>query len=380
MKLLFLVRKLPPKFLGGTEIFTLILAQALAKRGHKIVVLTGAGRGERKIDGVRVESIPELIFSPRLGTILMTFRSWQLRRKIKREIGWADIIHAFDYETILLLTGSQEIQPKLVATLQDYLLISTKEAEFDANSWQRIYLKLVSPLRLFYRRRKLKQLNNVVFISKFLANRFSLPSDVYAKVIYNPLSPDWKKITPKKETTDILYVGRLAEYKGLSILFEAIRMVIKKRKSISVKIIGEGDTDFWKRKARVIKIDQKVRFTGRLPYNKIKKEILKTKLLVVPSLWSEPLGRVIIEGMSLGKIVIASSHGGIPELIKDGETGFLVKPGDPEELAQKMVALLEDDDLRKGIGKAAQKEAWKRFDPALIAKKHEEFYTKILST
>lgn len=378
MKLLFLVRKFPPKFLGGAEINTLILAKALAKRGHKVLVLTGGPEGEEKRDGFSVKYIPELAFSPRLGTLLLPFYSWRLRKKIKKEIDWADIVHAFDYESILLLVGYQEIQPKLVATIQDYLLISTGEAELDANFWQKTYLKLVSPLRLFYRQRKLKGLNRIIFVSKFLAKKFNLAENVYSESIYYPLSLDWKRIeSQKEETTDILYLGRLAEYKGLGILLQAINRVVKIR-PVSVKIIGEGNVDLWKQKAKSFGIKQKIRFLGKASYDKVKEEILRSKLIIVPSLWPEPSARVVIEGMSLGKAVIGTKCGGTPELIKNGETGFLVKAEDSKGLAKKIITVLEDDNLRQKIGLAAKKEAWKRFDPILIAKKHEGFYHQVL--
>jgi len=377
MRLLFLVRKLSPKFLGGAEIYTLILAKVLSKRGHKILFLTGGPEGEEKVDGVLIRYLPKLAFSPRLGTFLLPFYSWRLRGKIKKEINWADIIHAFDYESILLFAGCQEIQPKLVATIQDYLLISTKEAELDANFGQNIYLRLASPLRLFYRRKKLKELNNIVFVSQFLAKKFNLAKGVHSEIIYNPLSPDWKRIESKKETTDILYVGRLAKYKGLGILLKAISQIIKTR-PVSVKIIGENNINLWREKAKSLGLDQKIRLLGKLSYDKVKKEILRSKLIVVPSLWPEPSARVIIEGMSLGKAVIGTNHGGTPELIKDGETGFLVKAGDAKVLAQKIIAVLENDNLRQKIGLAAKKEAWRRFDSVLIAKKHEEFYNQVL--
>lgn len=377
MKLLFLVRKFPPKFLGGAEVYTFILAKTLTKRGHKVLVLTGGVKRKKKINGVSVKYLPELAFSSRLGTLLLPFYSWRLRRKIKKEIDWADVVHAFDYESILLLAGYQRIQTKFVATIQDYLLISTKEAELDANFCQKIYLKLVSPLRLFYRRRKLKKLNHAIFVSQFLARRFALAGNVHSEIIYNPLSPDWGKANFKKEITDILYLGRLAEYKGLGILLQAINRVVKIR-PVSVKIIGEGNVDLWKQKAKSFGIKQKIRFLGKASYDKVKEEILRAKLVVVPSLWPEPSARVVIEGMSLGKAVIGTRCGGTPELIKNGETGFLVKAEDSKELAKKIIAVLENDNLRQKIGLAAKKEAWKRFDPNLIAKKHEKFYHQAL--
>jgi len=77
-------------------------------------------------------------------------------------------------------------------------------------------------------------------------------------------------------------------------------------------------------------------------------------ILIHPSL-SEGLARVVMEGMVLGKPVVASKVGGLRELIKDGENGFLVEPGNPQMIAEKLRLLLRDKALREKLGKEARK-------------------------
>jgi glycosyltransferase involved in cell wall biosynthesis len=84
-------------------------------------------------------------------------------------------------------------------------------------------------------------------------------------------------------------------------------------------------------------------------------------VVVHTSVRPEPFGRVILEGMLLGKAVVATAAGGVPELIHDGETGFLVPPGDVASLAERLIPLLQDAALRLGVGRRAQAWARERF-------------------
>lgn len=78
----------------------------------------------------------------------------------------------------------------------------------------------------------------------------------------------------------------------------------------------------------------------------------------------EPFGRVILEGMLLGKPVVASAAGGVPELIRNGETGFLFEPGDAAALADHLIRLFDDADLQASIGRSARKWAQTEFSTA----------------
>jgi glycosyltransferase involved in cell wall biosynthesis len=75
----------------------------------------------------------------------------------------------------------------------------------------------------------------------------------------------------------------------------------------------------------------------------------------------EPFGRVILEGMLLGKPVVATAAGGVPELIQDGDTGFLTAPGDAAQLAERLIPLLRDAELRRQVGHRARAWAQQRF-------------------
>jgi glycosyltransferase involved in cell wall biosynthesis len=92
----------------------------------------------------------------------------------------------------------------------------------------------------------------------------------------------------------------------------------------------------------------------------------------------EPFGRVLIEAMASGKPVVATSAGGVPEIVRDGETGLLVPPGEPASLAAAMRRLLTDSHLRDRLGKAGRTAAESRFDLRTHVERVHELYLSVL--
>lgn len=100
-------------------------------------------------------------------------------------------------------------------------------------------------------------------------------------------------------------------------------------------------------------------------------------LLVVPSI-KEPWGRVAAEAMAVGKPVVGTNVGGLPEIINHGHTGILVPPEDPDLLAEAIITLLKDEELRKRMGKAGRKKIEENFSIPIVTRQTEEFYLKVL--
>lgn len=129
----------------------------------------------------------------------------------------------------------------------------------------------------------------------------------------------------------VLFVGRDDPIKGVKYLIEAFDMIKSEFPDFKLILVGEGLTE------------------GKLPLEEVRKKMKDCYCLVVPSL-SEGLPRVIMEAQALGKPVIASSVGGIPELVKEGETGFLFEPGKVNQLAEKLRILLRNKPLAIEMG------------------------------
>ena len=111
-------------------------------------------------------------------------------------------------------------------------------------------------------------------------------------------------------------------------------------------------------------------------YDKIKEIYSKSDIIVFPSVWQEPFGRIAIEAMSFGIPVVGSNVGGIKNIIIDGKTGFLVDPFDLKGWKDKINLLVRDRKLRLKLGREGKKIALKEYNVDIIAKKFEGIYNE----
>ena len=114
-------------------------------------------------------------------------------------------------------------------------------------------------------------------------------------------------------------------------------------------------------------------FTGRISNHKLKKEYAKARVYVLPSLVNENSPLTIQEAISQGTPVITTDIGGQKELVRDGYNGFLVEPGNSEDLAEKIKIILQDEELRRKMSKNCLKEA-RKFSPEEHIKKIEYLF------
>jgi glycosyltransferase involved in cell wall biosynthesis len=172
--------------------------------------------------------------------------------------------------------------------------------------------------------------------------------------IYNPMEMadmSIKVVTHDPFARYFIYIGRLAPAKGVSVLLHAFKSLHDTYPQCKLAIIGSGPEEaHLKTLTSDLELDSVVTFFGHLPAEKVF-NFLKTHgfATVVPSLWEEAFGRVIIESMTMGVPVIATKMGGMTELIADKETGLLVNPGDETGLFFSMSRLVEEKALYERI-------------------------------
>jgi glycosyltransferase involved in cell wall biosynthesis len=153
-----------------------------------------------------------------------------------------------------------------------------------------------------------------------------------------------------QEDIDVLYVGRLAPKKGVEYLVEAIACLDD---PVEFTVVGDGDRrPALEERARQLDLD--VRFVGRVSPEDVDAYYRRAKLLVLPSIEGEGLPNVVLEAMAHGLPVVAAPSGGVPTLIEDGETGFLVPMRDLETMADQLSYLLERPDERDRVGANAR--------------------------
>ena len=175
---------------------------------------------------------------------------------------------------------------------------------------------------------------------------------------------------------DVLFVGDLIPRKGVDVLIRAVKQIHAVIPSLSVVIAGDGS----QRQALTALAEQLglldvVNFVGRKNRIEVLSLYRRARTLAVPSR-AEPFGLVVVEGQASGAVVVASAVGGIPEIIVDCQTGFMVEPGDAEALAAAIVRVLADEPGRVSVAVAARESVLETFSPARMARDYRDVYLK----
>jgi glycosyltransferase involved in cell wall biosynthesis len=171
------------------------------------------------------------------------------------------------------------------------------------------------------------------------------------------------------------FVGWLLPIKGPDYLLKAMDYVWQGHPEASLILVGKGDLDVDLRAEALKKnANGKVKFLG---WREDIDEIMPLfDMLVLPSL-NEGMGRVLVEAMAAGKPVVASRVGGIPDLVQDGETGYLVLPADEKALANGIKKLLDDPERAKQMGLQGLENCW-QFSLEAMIEKLDALYSELI--
>ena len=161
------------------------------------------------------------------------------------------------------------------------------------------------------------------------------------------------------------FFAQLVSHKGAIDLVQAGSRAMAQVPSLFVVIAGSGPADEIERlRAEIAKSPFSQRFFVLPPQREVWNLLAAVDMAAVPSLWPDPLPRTVMEAMAAGRPVVAYRCGGVPEMITEGETGFMVEPGDREGLAERIVRLARDPELRRRLGSAAAARAQAEFSVA----------------
>lgn len=210
----------------------------------------------------------------------------------------------------------------------------------------------------------------VICVSEALAaeTRALLPRSLHPRiqVVQNPV--DTRRFTPAAGQRDadgplrVLFVGRMVRQKGAHVLIAAAAAF--SADEVEVSIIGSAGFDpnaplsAYEHSLREVARNKSVAFLPFTDRDSLPDLYRAADVLVVPSIWAEPSGLTVAEGMASGLPVVASHVGGIPEVL--GDTGILIPPDDPDALARALRTLHDDPALRASLGVTARQRAVKR--------------------
>ncbi len=179
----------------------------------------------------------------------------------------------------------------------------------------------------------------------------------------------------------ILFVGRLVPYKGLRVLFRALRSIRKRIPNARLAIVGAGPERIpLEQLSRKFGLTETIRFHSVLSRKELRTAYSACDLFVLPSRSrSEAFGIVLLEAMARAKPVVATHVGGIPYVINDKETGILVPPYDPKPLTDAICLLLNDAQLREKMGKAGRERVLQNFTRDPVTRQLEKVYLNLLT-
>jgi glycosyltransferase involved in cell wall biosynthesis len=186
-------------------------------------------------------------------------------------------------------------------------------------------------------------------------------------VVHNGIAPRDRRPVPLSGRGDprVAFVGRLNQWKGYEIFVEAAGRVGARNADVGFVIAGSPPAgEEWREndlRARAERsgLGDRIAVLG---YRPDAPELFDSvQIAVVPSLWPEPFGMVILEAMRSGCAIVATNHGGAPEIIENEVSGLLVPPGDVEALTAAIERLVADEALRRRLGEAGQRRVMEVF-------------------
>lgn len=369
-KILIIISNYFPIF-GGAEKQAQLQAEKLVQRGHDVSVLTALrddSPTHEKINGVMVKRVryPRIKLAGALIYYLKIIMYLLINGKkfhiyhvhmVKNLAFIASVIGAIQGKKVLLkFTGWWELElgvlnPSLNKKPKNKLLLwGLKKASYYISISAEITKKA---LAVGFSKEKIMYVPNGVDMSLF--HRESAPAPLH---------------TPLK----VLFVGRLVEEKGLFVLLEAWKTVAHEHKDCRLDIVGDGCLrQQLEDKASYFNIADTVHFLGKS--NNTAAHYKLADIYVLPS-FHEGLSNTLLEAMASGLPVISTQISGTSDIIRNGVTGFLVKPGNPNELAQAILTLLKSKDLREEMGQGAQSVIQNKFSIEAVISQLESLYAE----
>ena len=168
--------------------------------------------------------------------------------------------------------------------------------------------------------------------------------------------------------------------KGFHILIESFERLLKVYPKAYLLVVGDfanpDDRKTWTERLKASGLDTRIFMTGRMAHQYVLAWMKQMDIFVLPSLY-EGSPNALLEAMACGLPAVASDVGGVRDMIKDWENGLLIPVNRPDALAQKLIMLAEDKELRKSLGNAARKTVENRFSPEQETQTWTEIYRQV---
>ena len=400
MKIAMFTNEFPPNIYGGAGVHVDFLTAELAKMG-KVEVRCYGDQSENS-RGMTVRGVnntlvmPEMKDTPRDKMFANMYRDVEMARSTPE----ADIIHCHTWYTHLAGIFAREM-------LQVPLILTTHSLETH-RPWKVEQLGNGYFLSRWIERHAYQSADGIIAVSEQMRRDVIEAYEVQeskVKVIHNGIDPEFYQPTMDAELLEeygidpkvpfVLFVGRITRQKGISQLIAAARHF--NRNCQVVFCAGAPDTKEIAEETEELmaglRADREgvILISEMLPREKVRVLYSHARVFACPSLY-EPFGIINLEAMACQTAVVGSKIGGIPEIIVDGITGFLVplegvsrtdfNPSNPKafqkDFADKVNILLEDEVLANGMGRAGRERVLEKFSWESIARTTYKYYEEVI--
>ena len=239
--------------------------------------------------------------------------------------------------------------------------------------------------------------NRVVAISKALKRELENRGVPSEKIDVVPNGVNTGRFVPRLRNTELAerlgvqgravfgYISLLRRFEGVDVLVEAAARILSRRGDAACLVVGDGpDMERIRRLVQQTSKPQSIVLTGRVPHADVLDYYSLIDVFVVPRLRA-PVTEMVtpikpLEAMCMGKAVVVSDVGGLTELVQDGETGLTFPAGDAEALAETLETLLDNPDLRSGLGERARRWVLAERDWSRVCQGYVDVYTRALDS
>ncbi len=356
----------PPAMQGGTERVAYYQAKQLAKRGMEIIFVGARGTVQNFKDQLLLEGeslkILENIefveigggtgFGNQKDAIKIDLSQMEASRKLRTE-----------------MVNLAKVQSLLIERKDEYDLVLNNmrgEATFFplANLLGKKLINVLH-LNLFPELAEIAAHYNIGLISISNSQREGFENLNFIATIYNPVNTKIFKFNDKPKDYALM-MATIGYHKN-----QKDAILACKKAGIKLIIAGKiRDKDYFENEIKPFIDGKNVVYHGELQFEEKLKLYQNAKVFLFPIKWKEPFGLVLIEALSCGTPAIAYPHGGPKEIVKDGETGFLVNS--PEEMAEKILQIEKID------RKACRNDAMQRFDDEVIGKQYFKVLNRLI--
>lgn len=392
MRVLFLSNFYPPASRGGYEQWCQEVLDGLRAKGHDVKVLT-SNFGKKHL------SVPDPAWVDRSLWLEMELASLRnavqfFTHRKKRESENLQVVReslsSFNPDVVMIwgMWNLHRSIPALVEKLMagrvvyymgDYWPTLPNQFQNYWNTPARSYLtgvpkSLLKPVAhkiLAGEKRAALQLDRVIFPSAFMQDTFKEKgiNPLHTKIIYGAIDTKLYSNGHKKqsERLSLLYIGRLSEEKGVHTAIQAVGHLVREKsiQNIKLTIVGDGEPAY---KAHLHELAHQegvgsfVTFLSAQPKEALPALYKQTDIFLFTSIWPEPFGRVIVEAMASGVVVVGARVGGAREILDKNLNALTFAPNDPQSLAERLQKLIASPQLRETLGKAGKEIAIREFD------------------